>query len=187
MAANSFPQIRPCCRKAGRKEKTAILNWFIRTIGYNQKYAPRIPGKPETVEPLRVIKGKAVKLRPLKKRPANRTGKKSIPMMSLRLRVSFGITPEIRKKLMRISPATIDRALKKDKEALKIKGKSLTKPCAPLKHRIPIRTFYPSEERKLPGFIQTGTVHHCGQAAFGRPHFDRHRCRFRLDIPVFPA
>ena len=69
-------QIRPRYRKAGRKEKTAVLNEFIRTTGYNRKYALRILSKPETAEPLLVIKGKTVKLRPLKKRPANRTGKK---------------------------------------------------------------------------------------------------------------
>jgi hypothetical protein len=79
---------------------------------------------------------------------------------------AFGITPDIREKLMRISPATIDRALKKDKAALK--GKSLTNPGTLLKHRIPIRTFYTSDERKLPGFFQIDTVHHCGQATSGQ-------------------
>jgi hypothetical protein len=66
---------------------------------------------------------------------------------------------------MRISPAAIDRAPKNDRAALALKGKSLTKYADILKHRIPIRTFYTSEERKLPGFIQIDTVHHCGQAA----------------------
>ncbi|MCL2194136.1 MAG: hypothetical protein FWB78_12180, partial [Treponema sp.] len=32
-----------------------------------------------------------------------------------------------------------------------------------LKSRIPIRTFYTSEERRKPGFWQIDTVHHCGQ------------------------
>jgi hypothetical protein len=77
---------------------------------------------------------------------------------------AFGITPAIK---MAISPATIDRTLKKDKAALALKGKSLTKPGDLLKHRIPIRTFYSSQERKLPGFIQIDTVHHCGQTTSG--------------------
>jgi hypothetical protein len=54
---------------------------------------------------------------------------------------AFGITPAIAEKLRRISPATIDRYLKKDKAALKLKGKSLTKPLYSLKSRIPIRAF----------------------------------------------
>ena len=61
---------------------------------------------------------------------------------------AFGITGEIAEKLKTISPATIDRYLKKDKESLRLKGKSLTKPLDSLKSRIPIRTFYSSEERK---------------------------------------
>jgi hypothetical protein len=81
---------------------------------------------------------------------------------------AFAITPAVREKLMSISPATIDRVLKKDKAALALKGKSLTKPGKFLKHLIPIRTFYTSEERKLPGFIQIDTVHYCGQTTSGQ-------------------
>jgi hypothetical protein len=81
---------------------------------------------------------------------------------------TFGISPAVSEKLMWISPAAIDCVLKNDKAALALKGKSLTKPATLLKHRIPIRTFYTSEERKLPGFIQIDTVHHCGQAASGQ-------------------
>jgi transposase InsO family protein len=80
---------------------------------------------------------------------------------------AFGITSGIAEKLIRISPATIDRRLKKDKEALRLKGKSLTKPLDSLKSRIPIRTFYTTQERKKPGFWQIDTVHHCGHATLG--------------------
>ncbi len=81
---------------------------------------------------------------------------------------SFGVTGEIAEKLMKISPATIDRALKKDKQEMRLKGKSLTKPLKGLKSRVPIRTFYADEERKTPGFWQIDTVHHCGNATFGQ-------------------
>jgi hypothetical protein len=81
---------------------------------------------------------------------------------------AFGITDEIAEKLKRISPASIDRYLKKDKESLRLKGKSLTKPLPSLKSRIPIRTFYTPEERKKPGFWQIDTVHHCGQTTSGQ-------------------
>ena len=66
----------------------------------------------------------------------------------------FGITSEIREKLEKISPATIDRILKKDKDAMRLKGKRCTKSNDKLKNRIPIRTFYTSMEQKKPGFIQ---------------------------------
>jgi hypothetical protein len=62
----------------------------------------------------------------------------------------------------------IEHALRNDRAALALRGKSLTKSAGLLKHRIPIRTFYTSQERKLLGFIQIDTVHHCGQATSGQ-------------------
>jgi hypothetical protein len=143
------------------------------------------------------VKGGAVKLKPAKPRPPSRKSKKIYTdevIASLRLVRAFflykcgkllaplmrqqtdyialwsvfGITPAIREKLMKISPATIDLALKNDRAALALKGKSLTKSADILKHRISIRTFYTSAERKLPGFIQIDTIHHCGQATSGQ-------------------
>jgi hypothetical protein len=81
---------------------------------------------------------------------------------------AFNITGDIAEKLKTISPAAIDRYLKKDREALRLKGKSLTKPLLPLKSCIPIHAFYSSEERKTPGLRQIDAVHHCGQAASGQ-------------------
>jgi transposase InsO family protein len=81
---------------------------------------------------------------------------------------AFAISSEIAEKLKKIRPATIDRYLRKHKQALRLKGKSVTKPIDSLKSRIPIRTFYTKEERKKPGFWQIDTVHHCGQATWGQ-------------------
>jgi hypothetical protein len=81
---------------------------------------------------------------------------------------AFHIAGEIAEKLKTISPATIDGYLKKDRDALRLKGKSLAKPLYSLKSRIPIRTFYSGEERKTPGFWQIDTVHHCGQTTHGQ-------------------
>jgi hypothetical protein len=184
-------------RNAKRKEKGIILNEVQFITGYNRKYALRVLNKPQAPQALLVVNGKAVKLKPSKKRPANRTGKKIYTdevIASLRLIwaffwykcgkilahlmrqqmdyiaqwPAFGVTAAIRAKLLTISPATIDRALRKDKAALALKGKSLTNPGDLLKYRIPIRTFYTSQERKLPGFIQIDTVHHCGQTTSGQ-------------------
>jgi hypothetical protein len=65
---------------------------------------------------------------------------------------AFHITPGLPEKLTAISPASIDRYLRKDKAALKLKGKSLTNPPDSLKSRSPIQVFYTSDERKKPGF-----------------------------------
>jgi hypothetical protein len=175
--------------KAGWKEKLAVLDEFIKTTGHkNWKYALRVLNKPETAEALPVVR-QSGQTQAAPKKPANRAGKKiytDAVVASLRLIwaffwhkcgkllaplprqqtdyiaqwPAFGITPDIREKPLKISPAAIDRALKKDRAALALKGKSLAKPGRLLKHRAPISAFYTSDERKLPGFIQIDTARH---------------------------
>jgi hypothetical protein len=78
----------------------------------------------------------------------------------------FRITAEVKAKLLRISPATIDRALKEDRKKLSPRGISGTKPGNLLKKHIQVRTHYPWDQRK-PGFFETNTVHHCGERDAG--------------------
>ena len=184
-------------QKASKKVKKTILDEFTALTGYHRKSAVRLLGAKPAKQVIVYIDGKPVKVKPVKKRPPNRKGKRIYtdevikalrivwvffwykcgkilaPLMRQQIVYiaqwpAFSITREIAEKLTTISPATIDRYLKKDKAALKLKGKSLTKSMASLKSRIPIRTFYSSEERKMPGFWQIDTVHHCGQATYGQ-------------------
>jgi hypothetical protein len=74
--------IRSRYQKATRKEKSESLNEFIRLTGYNRKYALRILNQPLSPRSILAVNGGTVKLKPLKKRPANRKGKKSIPTRS---------------------------------------------------------------------------------------------------------
>jgi hypothetical protein len=71
-------EVRGRYRRASKKEKTVILNEFIKTAGYtNRKYAIRILGKREVTEVLTVVNGKPVKCKPVKQeRPKNRKGKR---------------------------------------------------------------------------------------------------------------
>jgi transposase InsO family protein len=184
-------------QKGKKKDKKALLDEFTRLTGYHRKSAIRLLGAKPVKQVIVYGDKKTVKIKPEKKRPSNRKGKRVYsdevtaclrlvwtffwykcgkilaPLMRQQMAFitkwpAFGITMEIAEKLKRISPASIDRYLKKDKDALRLKGKSLTKPLLHLKSRIPIRTFYTSEERKKPGFWQTDTVHHCGQATSGQ-------------------
>ena len=74
--------------------------------------------------------------------------------------------PRYQKASKKEKPALLDEfirltgyhRLKKDRDALILTGKSLTKLFTSLKSRIPIRTFSSGEERKTPGFRQTGTA-----------------------------
>jgi hypothetical protein len=55
-------EVRKRYQKAGRKEKTAMLNELIQTTGYNQKYTPRVRNKRERAGTILFVKGTAVKL-----------------------------------------------------------------------------------------------------------------------------
>ncbi|MFU2158921.1 integrase catalytic domain-containing protein [Caldisericum sp. AR60] len=73
----------------------------------------------------------------------------------------FPFNEEVKEKLISISPATIDRLLKNEKNKFKLKGKTLTKPGTLLKHSIPIRTFSEWNEEE-PGFVEADLVGHDG-------------------------
>jgi hypothetical protein len=190
-------EYKTCYQTASKKEKKAILDDFTKLTGYHRKSAVRLLCAKPIKQVMLYMKGKAVKIKPENKRSSNRKGKRIYnddvinclrliwtffwykcgkilaPLMRQQMSFiadwkAFGITAEAAEKLKKISPATIDRYLKKDKDSLRLKGKSLTKPIDSLKSRIPIRTFYTSQERKKPGFWQIDTVHHCGHVTSGQ-------------------
>lgn len=73
---------------------------------------------------------------------------------------------DIRDKLCRMSPSTIDRLLRPYRLVIKRKGLSTTKPGNLLKAMIPIRTFGEWNEG-APGFIEVDLVAHCGESSEG--------------------
>ena len=75
------------------------------------------------------------------------------------------IDDEVRTKLLKISPATIDRLLAPVKKQYRLKARSNTKPGTLLKNQIPIRTFSDWNEKR-PGFVEIDLVSHEG----GDPH-----------------
>lgn len=68
-------------------------------------------------------------------------------------------------KLLSISAATIDRALKSVRVAYGRRGLSGTKPGTLLKNQIPIRTGF--WDVTQPGFMEADTVAHCGNSLTG--------------------
>jgi len=73
---------------------------------------------------------------------------------------------ETKRKLIGISPATIDRMLVPVRKRYQLRARSQTKPGTLLKHQIPIRTFSDWDEQR-PGFIEIDLVSHEGGNARG--------------------
>jgi len=93
--------------------------------------------------------------------------REQMPYLEAHRKPNFHITGEIKEKLLRISPAMIDRYLKADKDALRGRGLSGTRLGeAALLKRVPVRTHYTDLERNTPGFMQIDTVHHCDDREF---------------------
>ena len=83
-----------------------------------------------------------------------------------RSRRRIALTPEMREKLLRISPATIDRVLRAEKRKLMPHGRSHTKPTGTLLLQIPIRAF--SEWQNVDGgTLGLDLVGHDGGSAAG--------------------
>jgi hypothetical protein len=66
----------PRYQKAIKKVKPALLGEFTRLTGYHRKPAVRLLSRKPVREVLLCGNGRAVKFKPEKKRPANRTGKR---------------------------------------------------------------------------------------------------------------
>ncbi len=155
-------------RKAGKKEKSLILDEYCQVCGYHRKYAierintfsparPRKrPGKPsfyargDILHALKTIWQAA-------NFPNSKRLKSMIPHW-LPFLTKTSSTAHL--ALLKISPATIDRLLKHSRNKIKHRGLSSTKPGSLLRNKIPIKLDQWNEFR--PGFLEADTVAHCG-------------------------
>lgn len=182
-------------QRASKKQKGPILEEFTSLMGYNRSYASHVLTnwgkkvylrvKGETVAAiLGRPRKKAIRIRPKKYderflRVLKSLWEVSDYLCGKRLAAfirtalpsleGFGeirLDDEMRQKLIEISPATIDRLLKKDRKKLALKSRSKTKPGTLLKHQIPIRTFSDWDDLR-PGFAEVDLVGHDGGDAKG--------------------
>lgn len=162
-------------QRVGRPFKSKILDEFCAVCGYARKYAigllnrkprqkrkppgPRRRYGPEVLEPLKFIWLQSDQL-------CSKRLKAALPLWLPFYEHQHGaLTPSVRKKLLRISPATIDRLLKKTRARYPHKGLCGTRPGRLLKYQIPIRTDNRDIDR--PGFLEADTVAHCGTSMAG--------------------
>ncbi len=166
-------------KKARKPEKKIIIDEFTKTTDYDRKYAGKLlrGNYSYTTKPIK---------RPRKRRydmlDAIVLTKVCILLdwiNSKRVQPQIGVaidslvtagelrcSAEQRKKLVKISPATIDRLLKTYKKRPVGKGHSYTKPGTLLKTQIPVRTFADWTENKV-GFFEIDLCGHDGGLAKG--------------------
>jgi hypothetical protein len=173
--------------EAGRKGKTRILTEVQNDTGLSRNHAGKLLGG------TRLPVGKGLPSGKKEKRGRKRKyGNEMLPMLKLlwellgkscSKRTKEGIEnmllalerhkeikrldPDIRKKLLSVSPSTIDRLLKKAKPAGRGKGLSATRPGTLLKRDIPVRRGTDWEDGRKPGFLEIDLVAHCGKTTAG--------------------
>jgi len=164
-------------QRAGRAYKTRILDEFCATCGYHRKAALRLLHRPlPTAPPKR--SGPKIIYEPKEVLPVLKAvWLASDQLCSKLLRAALPAwlghherrgapLPEaLRKKLLQISPAQIDRLLRPARVQHPKKGLSATRPGTLLRHQVPTRRGSPDTSR--PGSVEADTVAHCDDRTEG--------------------
>jgi hypothetical protein len=158
-----------------KRLKNRILDEFCAVCGYSRKYAIRLLNGRLT----RVVKKRGRRSQyncPDFKLALERIWRSSDKLCSKSLKSAmpeflehyskhYGeLEVTVRDKLLRVSPATIDRILKGTR-AKYGRGRSGTRPGTILREEIPIRTDF--FDVSVPGYVEADTVAHCGQSLSG--------------------
>jgi hypothetical protein len=175
-------QLRARYRQASRRERSTILDEFVKTTGYHRKHAIAVlNGRRQRVSgpiqrPRRKVYGseEAAAITILADLFDNICSKRLRAAMDVELpRLYEAGTLDIRaacyEKLLVVSPATMDR-LRAGRQRRPGQRRGFTKPGTMLKDRIPIRTWADWTEDQ-PGFCEIDLVDHSGgQVIRGRDH-----------------
>jgi len=153
-----------------------MLDEFCSTSGYNRKYAIRLMNgpAPEKRPPVRrrrkaSYEGKLIGLLSAVWEAAGCPWsvrlKAVLPLWMPWIRKRFQPDAGIEEKLLKISPATMDRHLRGRKQRIRKRLYGRTRPGSLLKHQIPIKT--DSWDVKEAGFVEVDLVSHSGNSGEG--------------------
>jgi len=160
-----------------RKEKSAILDEYCSNTGQNRKYVIRRISSRISLVPKRRggkkviydghVKATLAEVWDIFDQPC---GQRLAPLLKtevdrLRQLEEIFVSNEVAEKLKRISPRTIDRALKHQKQVLHLNRKYHRKRNPLIYQRIPVKAG--GWDRTLPGQGQVDLVEHCGQSTSG--------------------
>jgi hypothetical protein len=171
--AKYLARLRHRYQRAGKKERSEILDEYVRTTGHHRKYAIGVlSGKRQHVpgpihRPRRAKYGveeaqALLSLRDLFDGICAKRLRAALDVELPRLRAGgfLQVSNESYEKLQQISPASIDRLLAGRRLAV-TKSRGFTKPGLLLKQQIPIRTWAEWNEA-CPGFCEMDLVDHSG-------------------------
>ncbi|MGH8525227.1 MAG: integrase [Gammaproteobacteria bacterium] len=164
-------------QRAGRPHKTRILDEFCATCGYHRKAALRLLNRPlPSARPRR--SGPKIIYDPAQVRPVLKAVWLASDQLCSKLlqaalpewlehyeRRSAPLPEAFKEKLLRISPAQMDRLLRTARVQHPKKGLSATRPGTLLRHAVPTRSGPPDTTR--PGSVEADTVAHCADSTEG--------------------
>ena len=164
-------------RGSERVEKTRILDEFASVMGHHRKHAMRLlrAGPPKQAPAFRLerrvydeaVREALIVLWEASDRICGKRLKAMIPTLlpAMERHGHLDLIPEIRAALLAISSATIDRALRPQREHVGSGTRRRRSPSA-LRRSIPVRTFSDWNDPP-PGFIEVDLVSHSGPVASG--------------------
>lgn len=161
-----------------RKDKKIILDEFVKTTGHDRKYAIKLlrgwykykqnsinrPHRIYTEHDASVLEKVCDFLDWINSKRIK--AGLAVAVDQLIAGGELRLSQEDRRRILGISPATIDRLLTRHGRKPKHKGHSYTKPGTLLKSQIPVRTFADWNENKV-GFCEIDLVGHDGSVARG--------------------
>jgi hypothetical protein len=163
--------------RAGRKEKKRILDEFCEVTGYHRKSAIRLLRHPPKEQGKRRGRRReydgevAVALHVAWEATDGICSKRLAPFLPelvpiLEHHGELVLSAQTRRRLLRISPSTIDRLLARYRGRGGRHGRSTTRPTSALQKLIPVRSYAQKWHSRL-GEIEVDLVAHCGRSTEG--------------------
>ena len=171
--------IRPRYLRAGRKEKSRILDEAVRVTGLHRKALiralrsqPRGTPRGRVGRPRRYGLEAAAAVKTLWEASDRVCAKRLQPFLPELMEVlerhgELVLEGEVKDQVSAMSAATIDRLLRPHRQGSLKRPFSTTKPGSLLKAAIPLRTFAEWNEDR-PGFLEIDPVAHCGDTTEGQ-------------------
>lgn len=162
---------------SSRLDKTKILDEFVAVTGFHRKHAIRVlcgrsrcesAGSPDVGRRVydEAVKEALVVIWEASDRICGKRLKAIVPQLldAMERHKHLALDTDVRRRLLAISPATIDRLLAPMRS--KARGRKVRRAAPKVSKQVAIRTFSEWQEPR-PGFLQVDFVAHCGSSMAG--------------------